>query len=347
MHTYTEVKGRYKIAKAKTAAERDVVRALECFLNTAETKARFNHYFVDGPELCYRTVVSRNGQMELVENTIAKKVGNTILGNSSALDLIGRSSRWGRERQNTAETEIQRRLALCVPMLPFSVFEQANLDLDAFTLIERGPEETVTRKHDTGKRDKKTDKPIIEDETAHFTGASLFSIEGTCFLFDVDRRELKHKVFNPFLVKLPAMAASISEAYELLKPEVVKKAIAMGLKVKRQGEFFFIPVTKADAKRLDALKDQAIPLELRAGQNRPNSARGLQFIDGQSIKASTDWQSRSANRELIAKAKTSECFVTGKVSHTGREHADLILTGWYVAYPNTATESFTITGDID
>jgi hypothetical protein len=40
-------------------------------------------------------------------------------------------------------------------------------------------------------------------------------------------------------------------------------------------------------------------------------------------------------------------YVTGKVKHTGREHKDLILEGYYEVYPNTSVRSFTITGDID
>lgn len=344
----------YKIAKAASANERDIVRALECFLNTDDTKARFNHYFIDGNELFYRTVVTNRRQMELKENTIARKTVQNgeviIIGNSSALSLIGREVHYGRESLNTGETEVQRRLALCVPMLPFSVFEQAKLDLDSLQIIERGPEETITRKHESDKRDKAGNKVWI-DETVHFTGASLFSIDGTAFLFDVDRRELEYKVFNPFLVRLPSAAGSIAEAYEILKPEPVVAALAKGQDVKRQGEFFFIPVSALEAKRLSKLAEtegNVIPLELRAGQNRPNTAKGIQLVDGKPVPdmQGMAWNERNELRKTL-RGKSAECFITGKVEHTGREHAALILRGWYRAFPNTATQSFTITGDID
>lgn len=42
-----------------------------------------------------------------------------------------------------------------------------------------------------------------------------------------------------------------------------------------------------------------------------------------------------------------EVFVSGLVEHSGREHEPLTLKGWYIPIPNTATKSFTITGNID
>jgi hypothetical protein len=40
-------------------------------------------------------------------------------------------------------------------------------------------------------------------------------------------------------------------------------------------------------------------------------------------------------------------FVSGMVTHSGREHEPLLLKGWYIAVPNTAIASFQITGAID
>jgi len=61
---------------------------------------------------------------------------------------------------------------------------------------------------------------------------------------------------------------------------------------------------------------------LQAGNNRPNYAERGTEIDGKT-------------------------YVTGKVSHSGREHKDIKLVGWHRVIPNTAIESFTIEGDID
>jgi hypothetical protein len=343
---------RFNIEPAQDKSERDVVYILDKFLNTDSTKERYNHYFVDGPELLYRTVCTNNGQQQLEENTIAIKIKQPdkthYLGNSSALGLIGRSNHWGTERLNSTETDIQRKLSLLITMVPFSVFEQANLDLQSYRLVDRGPEETVTRRVPDG-HDKKTGKPKFKDETVHFTGASLFTVGDNLYLFDIDRREISLKVFNPFLVQIPVKVKTIAEAYEALKPQQVKDAEQKGIQVRRQGEFFFVPVDKSEVKRLDAHKDKLQDIELRAGDNRPNNAKGVQFLDGEFTDASNlDWHAQYKLRDKIRENRDKvETFVTSKVEHSGREHAPLILKGWYRAYANTAMNSFTIEGDID
>ena len=61
---------------------------------------------------------------------------------------------------------------------------------------------------------------------------------------------------------------------------------------------------------------------LRNGQNRPNNVEML----------------------IVSGEKT---YVSGKIVHSGREHRDLHLVGWWEPIPNTAVESWQITGDID
>ena len=155
-----------------------------------------------------------------------------------------------------------------------------------------------------------------------------------------------------------------STAGRMLSNEV-KDAIANGKHVKRQGEWFFIPteidplsdiaeLTEEQKKEYAlalAIKNHGrwnneitemlgkdltekyenisnIPdcnvkrMELRAGKNRPNHAEKGINTGGKS-------------------------YVKGKVEHSGREHADIVLEGWHIALPNTAIDSFTITGDID
>ena len=314
-----------------TAGDPYVTKALNAFLNTDVKKARFGHYCVDGHELYFRNVVgsSRFGA-KLQQNLVAVRLQDgTVIGNSSVLPLIGRKVSFGRERENRDQTEIQARLSSLVTMIPFTVFEQAELDINSFKMIDRGPEETIKRK---GKEvyDKKTNKYITPIETVHFTGASLFKVDGSVFLFDIDRRELQHKIFNPFLVKLvDTHVKTIAKAYDSLKPTEVKRAEAKGLEVKRQGEFFFIPVNTSNLKPDLAVQDnnwngvkkgQPIRIELRAGENRPNyAAEGIQELS----------------------------YVRGKVTHSGREHAALMLKTWHKAVANTSMASFTITGDVD
>lgn len=357
----------YPKVKLPKIANRYIERALDCFLNTSETKKKFGHYFIDGNELYYRTVVTERGHAHLEENLVAVKLpranGTLVLGNSSALPLIGRRSAWGNEVLNRNETEVQMALSQVVQMIPFNVFAEAGLNLDTIQIVARGKEEKITRTRFTGKYDRKGHR-IFKDETVHFTGASLFSLEGEkglrYFLFDIDRREIKHKIFNAFLVELPSKAESIEAAYAVLKPGIVSEAEASGLKVQRQGEFFFIPVSKSEASKLDKLKGFVKTLELRTGNNRPNDGKGLQIYEGTPVPDLSRFGSSTVTklkpkqklsldqwRKVKNLEQKSEYYFTGKVEHRGREHAALLLKGWYRVVPNTAQRSFTIRGEVD
>lgn len=312
----------------------DIGRAINAFMQ-GETDGHWGKYYIHGDMLVYKVVVRHTSKRryhtmaippEVQANVIARRIGRHYLGNSSVLGLIGRRVAFGNEKLNRQETEVQRRLSSLVPMIPFNVFHEAKLDLADYRLIARGPEESITRTVSNGWT--KSGEPKFKDETVHFTGASLFKIQDKYFLFDIDRREVEHKVFNAFLVELPHAASSIADAYESLKPDEVKRALAKGLDVKRQGEWFFIPVKGDDTPdcRTDADRERwepeqlYRPLILQAGPNRPNTA------------------------EMGIEAKA---WVKGKIEHSGREHATLFLKTWHKAVPNTATRSFTITGDVD
>ena len=378
------IKKKTKKKKFKLKTNDEIGKILDMFLNQELTQGKSGKYEIDGNNLVYRSIVTKDitlnsnqlanainaikaGQMVLVDKTLdslekdlsrmvneeltnqnstggwnhspstslkvkvkqqdivalrLSRNGETIfVGNSSVLGLIGRFVSFGNERLNQNETDIQRQLSLLIPMLPFSVFAQAKLDINTMEIIERGQAETITRKVFV-KHDYKKKVDVYKDETRHFTGASLFNVQGNTFLFDLDRRELEHKIFNPFLVKLTTNSKTIKEAYESLKPIEVKVAEKEGLEVLRQGEWFFIPVKgeyQPDTRR-GWTGEPNTTIELRAGNNRPN-------------------------RVEMGVAKESLC--KGQVTHSGREHEPLMLKQWYKAVPNTATKSFTITGDID
>lgn len=269
------------------------------------------------------------------KDIIAKRLpSGEIVGNSSILRLVGRRFSFGKEVLNTRETDIQRYLSRVVTMVPFNVFSETGLNIDTIVFLDKGKEETVKRKQQ--KYDSSKGKSVTYIQSIHFTGAKLFKIDNRVYLFDIDRNEIEHKIFNPFLVEIPNnKVKSIKEAYKALMPNQVKRSINAGIQVLRQGEWFFIPtnVTKkqlANNKVFGSESNtklsvyQRETLKLQAGsRNRPNHAQ-TGFID-----------------KGIA-------YVTGKIEHSGREHNDLILKGWYKAIPNTAFDkSFTITGDVD
>lgn len=309
---------------------------------------------------------------EIKQAVLVAKIRGQLLGNSSALnDLI-------RHRGNSgAITPEQTYLADHVPMIPFDTMKQAGLSLNTFREVDKTPEETLYRtetksrlsKSDADKLKGERDYKCADEVTygygepprftvsykapRHFTGARLFQIGDKRFLLDVDRNELPHGIVNPFLVELPdASVNTVADAYESLKPQLVIDAeIAEAYdslkpqtksKVLRQGEWFFVPTTQIEKQQAsEALRDvvetalknnhadswswqveNAGRGVLRAGRNRPNNVTKFVELNG-------------------------KFYVSGTVSHTGREHADLDLKDWYQAIPNTATTSWTITGDID
>lgn len=319
----------------------DFELAINAFLQ--KDVGKFGKYFALPNALVYRTIISsKQGTVQKVEqNVIALHLDAGPVGNSSILPLIGRTNHFGHESLNRGVTEVQTRLSLLVPMIPFSVFMDAGLSLNKMEIVDRGNEEQVIRSIENPKFDNYTDKkqkePEFIDESVHFTGASLFRIEDSYFLIDIDRIEITHKLFNPFLTKVPGQPQSIQEAYMALKPQQVLDAEKQGKTVLRQGEWFLIPtdITPTENDRVygDGSTDSVgrggsdwwyynESFKLQAGKNRPNHA------------------SHGFKRE-------GRTFVKGILSHSGREHKDIILNDWHEVFANTAIESFTIEGDID
>jgi hypothetical protein len=298
----------------------------------------FGNYRIVGDDLIYKS-----SSPNFPEDVIAKKLPTGVkLANSSILPNIGARHNWGRHRRNTRQTDIQRLLSESKGYfnIPFTVFKEANLDITKFTLIEKAAEEDVVVTV-VDRYDYELGKQLYKDEKRHFTGASLFEVDGKQYLFDIDRVEIGNKIFNPFLATLKVKCKTIKEAYQSLKPEEVLKAEKKKLKVLRQGEWFFIPIKKAPKLPVWTRKDlltavngtwseqqavkakYATALSLKAGNSRPNTC-----TKGMTIKG--------------------VAYCSGKVSHTGREHKDLILgKKWYKAVPNTSVANFTISGDID
>lgn len=298
-------------------------------------------YFALSNALVYRDVITEHGNLSPVEETLAIRTKDgVIIGNSSILTYTERKvafgrtmSRWGR----AAETEVQRQLAQRFVMLPFSVFKQASLNLFNLKVLEDSGSEKVTIERSKQVKKGYAYKTVkYLDEDVHFTGAKLFSLldrvknTNVIYLFDIDRNEIKHHIMNPFLVKLTdSSVKTIAEAYESLKPDTVKQAERAKIEVLRQGEWFFIK-TGHEIEDFNPVKEtnswtnnEFQELRLSAGPNRPN------FVS-----------------KHVDLGKGGH-LVSGVVRHSGREHKDLELNGWFIPIANTAQESVTITGEID
>jgi len=260
--------------------------------------------------------------------------------------------------------------------VPFRVFAEAKLNLLEAEVIEKAPSETITV---TIKKWNKTDWVDV-DETRHYVGACLLRVGSEYFLFDIDRNELKHKTFNPFVVKLPGTPKTIEEAYASLKPAKVTMAEMGGVAVQRQGEWFFIlrmdklPPLPEPPQELKALADNPPDARLMNGTANayyePGKSYCYTFTDKaqetlyeQKVK---EWEeaveklrgfspregelrqgNNRPNRVEQFLVLNGVVLVSGLVRHTGREHKDITLPGWWEAVPNTAVASWQVTGEID
>lgn len=140
------------------------------------------------------------------------------------------------------------------------------------------------------------------------------------FLCSMDEREY-------FIAELPRACKTVKAAFEMLKPLKVRKAEQSGVKVKRQGEWFFLPHIPAGREARAMYKRMDYPFELP----RPD---------------------RWSNIHLCTRGftKRNRHYVSGQIRHP--EHATLKLSFAsdpiiFEAVKNTEKASWTIGGGID
>lgn len=298
----------------------NIQAALRAFLcGSTKYNVKTNQYKIIGDELWFVRKSMRTtptGRVKWNKDLVAKKIKGIYFGNSSKADAFYRNT-W-RGEPSIMELAIQRALARHVPMVPFSVFEDGGLNIENLKIIDKGPDEKL----DLNQKDK-NGKKIYR----HFTGALLFSIEDKYYLFDTDRNDLKLKSFNAFMSRLPRACVSIEDAYASLKPKEVYEAERfMKEPCQRHGEWFFIPVT---------------------GTFKPGTGGARTQLGWGSDRKTVAVLQSKGNRPHYVDQLCDEGFVRGLVRHGGYEHKDIELKGWCKPVPNTAVESFKITGLVD
>jgi len=347
---------------------------------------------------------------EMVQDVIAIRTWSGMkIGNASAYRICGRHRRGG-----VAPVQRQMLQELKVPVLPFSVFKEANMNIQSVELVDKGQEEELLMPKQiqdngygsTGEwRDVEIHKTelyksrVVEKsnwmdckireihkdsksahggdnynyskgyryeynyinkdllEQRHFVGAMLMKVENTYFLFDVDRNEVPYYRMNAFLVQLPGEAKTVAEAYDMLMPSEVQEANNKGKKVLRQGEWFLVPVDAHMEKRITKLEasHDEWNKELNHSDGDEYEKLHKEYENSEAYKAFKDIKrgavlsagNNRPNNTSKAIKLNNQLYVSGKMTHTGREHHDLDLVGWYKPIPNTATKSFTIEGNID
>lgn len=314
-----------------------------------------------------------------VDELAVRLEGGVVLSNANRLEYCGthvvfggpRSARYG---QVPAQAILEKAGAIPVP---FRVFAAAKLNLAEAVVVEKAPSETIV----VSVKKRKNEEWGTEDESRHYVGACLLRVGEEYFLFDLDRNELLHKISNPFIVKLPGAPKTITEAYASLKPAKVTMAEMGGIPVQRQGEWFFLLRMATLPTELPAP-----PEELKEKADNPPDARQMgaeaneHYVPGRSYCYNFSDKAQEALyeqkvkewEEAVEKVRNytpregelrqggnrpnrvekfivlnEVVLVSGLVQHTGREHRDVNLEGWWEPVPNTAVSSWQVTGEVD
>jgi len=141
------------------------------------------------------------------------------------------------------------------------------------------------------------------------------------YLMGLDERHL-------FISGLPREDINtVAEAHQALKHKAVVVAEKIGKDVKRQGEYFFVPLTKVEEEELidKVVADKRILCKrdkLQRGGRRSHFAR-----------------------RIIRMRRKRKVYAQGHVTH--EQHQPLILPTWHRVYRNRETESPGIKGFVD
>jgi hypothetical protein len=165
---------------------------------------------------------------------------------------------------------------------------------------------------------KEDDKTITVTQPVHHLGYTLFEYQNRHFLSGMDDRHYflcelldKHQTVNE---TLRSMAGNLNdEEY---------KDYQKGL-IKRQGEFFFIPIEGIDTKAIKTLIKKKAPIPQAQGT-----------------------ASHIAN-SLVQFTNSNKVYVKGYITHSRGDHKSVFLDSWHLVVMNTVKQSWTSSGRVD
>ena len=163
----------------------------------------------------------------------------------------------------------------------------------------------------------------------HSLGDSVVRVKDRFYVSAVDETGVGSGMY--FLAELQTSKApqSLDEALNLLKPRVVREAEDRGLDIRRQGEWFAIPM--ALAKSVELMRD----VERGIAEYRRRHILGR---DGH----------HELEEAVIYRAgdRKGEVYARGVLKHTTEEHNDLDLgtLRWHLIVHHVAGAAYTLTG---
>jgi hypothetical protein len=162
----------------------------------------------------------------------------------------------------------------------------------------------------------------------HTLGDSVVRIRDRYYLSAVDETGIGGGMY--FLAELPGRRAprSLGEAFDFLKPQVVRDAEANGKVVKRQGEWFAVPTNHLTS---ELMRDVA---------------RGIAVYRRNHVLGKDGHHELEEAVIYRVGARKGEVYARGVLRHTGNEHHDLDLGAvrWHLVVHNIQGASYTLSG---
>jgi hypothetical protein len=162
----------------------------------------------------------------------------------------------------------------------------------------------------------------------HTLGDSVVRVRDRYYLSAVDETGVGSGMY--FLAELATdrPPASLGEAFDFLKPTVVREAEARGASVKRQGEWF------------------AIPTKLLTSELLRDVERGVARYRERHVLGKDGHHELEEAIIYRAGARKGEVYARGVLKHTQDEHVDLDLgtIRWHLVVHNIQGASYTLSG---
>ncbi|MBZ5565093.1 MAG: hypothetical protein LAP13_22060 [Acidobacteriia bacterium] len=169
---------------------------------------------------------------------------------------------------------------------------------------------------------------VVRERRIHTLGDSVIKVHDHYFASAVDETGVGNGMY--FLTELQTDRApkSLKEAFEFLKPQVVREAEARGANVLRQGEWF------------------AIPSKVRTKDLMRDVDRGIARFYAQHVLG-RDGHHRLEEAVIYRQGpRKGEVYARGVLEHTKAEHVDLNLGTfrWHLVVHAVQGASYTLTG---
>ncbi len=169
----------------------------------------------------------------------------------------------------------------------------------------------------------------VAHRSVHTLGDSVIRVRDHDFVSAVDETGVGRGIY--FFTQLPRRKtpSSLQEALDMLKPPFVRNAEKEGLEVRRQGEWF------------------AVPVRTRTRQLMRDVRRGV-AVHGQDHVLGRDGHHRLKHSVIYKYGpKKGQVFARGSMRHTRGEHRMLALPEWSRIVHSVQGRSYRLSGNFD